>query len=237
MAKDRVWYFAMLFLCSALRLVLLWYLQLSHMDHGPTLEKSHVLWGNPYAPGDDLILVGDRGHAILWYTISVQFCTHHQWSWLRCQAHPGENVMFHSLQCSPSVPLAAQGNRARGDFSAEAHYGLSHRGKEPNTTGSSRWNKGKANINSYDYSLFQCSAMICHVSCVAFWAHKIMSCMQSSATPAQYWHFLRLINYESTDPWYSIWHLLFPPYGQFPCSINRELSVLLQRIFCECACG
>lgn len=52
----------MLFLCSVLRLVLLWYLQLSHMDHGPTLGKSHVLWGNPYAPGDvELILVGDRG--------------------------------------------------------------------------------------------------------------------------------------------------------------------------------
>lgn len=52
----------MLFLCSVLRLVFLWYLQKSHMDHGPTLGKSHVLWGNPYAPGDvELILVGDRG--------------------------------------------------------------------------------------------------------------------------------------------------------------------------------
>lgn len=45
-----------------LRFVVLWYLQLSHMDRGPTLEKSHVLWGNPNAPGDvELILLGVRG--------------------------------------------------------------------------------------------------------------------------------------------------------------------------------
>lgn len=49
-------------LCSVLRLVVLCHLQLSHMDHGPTLEKSHVLWGNPYAPGDvELTLVEVRG--------------------------------------------------------------------------------------------------------------------------------------------------------------------------------
>lgn len=80
------------------------------------------------------------------------------------------------------------------------------------------------------------SAVTWHVSCVVFWAHKIMSWMQSSSTPAQYWCFLRLINYESTDPWYSIWHLLFPLFHQFPCSVSWELSVLLQRTICECAC-
>lgn len=41
-------------LCSILRFVVLQYLQLSHVDDGPTLEQSHVLWGNPYAPGDAL---------------------------------------------------------------------------------------------------------------------------------------------------------------------------------------
>lgn len=78
--------------------------------------------------------------------------------------------------------------------------------------------------------------MTWHVSCVVLWAHKFMSCMQSSSTPAQYWHFLKLINYESTDPWYSIWRLLFPLCHQFPCSVNWELSVLLHRTICECAC-
>lgn len=80
------------------------------------------------------------------------------------------------------------------------------------------------------------SAMTWHVSCVVFWAHKIMSCMQSSSTPAQYWGFLKLIIYEPTDPWYSIRHLLFPLCYQFPCSVNWELSVLLQRTIYKCAC-
>lgn len=142
------------------------------MDHGPTLEKSHVHRGNPYAPGDvQLILLGVRGlpacrgHAILWHTISlsVQLCTHYQWSCVFSQTLPGISVMLHSLQRSPVVPpwakrdcpsecrwLVAQCDRVRGDFSAEAHYGLSHYGRKPNTTSGSRWSKGKANINSYD---------------------------------------------------------------------------------------
>lgn len=71
------------------------------------------------------------------------------------------------------------------------------------------------------------SAMSWHVSCVVFQAHKIMSCMWSNSTPAQYWCFLKLVNYESTDPWYSMWNLLFPLCHQFSCSVNWELAELL----------
>lgn len=109
--------------------------------------------------------------------LSVQLCTHYQWSCVFSQTLPGISVMLHSLQRSPVVPpwakrdcppecrwLVAQYNRVRGDFSAEAHYGLSHYGRKPNTTSGSRWSKGKANINSYDcwlYSETLCNELAC----------------------------------------------------------------------------
>lgn len=108
-----------------------------------------------------------RGHAMLWYIISLCAALYTPSVKLATLSDlPWKSVMLHSLQCGPIVPpwgrrdtpecrwLVAQCNRVRGGFSAEAHYGLSHYGKKPNTTSGSRWSKGKANINSYDCWLY-----------------------------------------------------------------------------------
>lgn len=224
----------------------------STKSHGPwshigeitcTLGKSLCSWGCWVDSCRRQGTACCRGHAILWYTISVQLCTHHQWSWLRCQAHPGESVMFHSLQCSPIVLLSV-GDWQLRVTECEVIFLLRPitvwviMGKNQTPQAAAVEARERPTSTAMIAHFFQkCSAMTWHVSCVAFWTHKILSCTQSSSTPAQYWHFLRLINYESTDPLYSIWHLLFPLCHQLPSSINWELSVLLQRIFHECAYG
>ena len=49
----------------------------------------------------------------------------------------------------------------------------------------------------------------------------MMSCMQNSSSPAQYWPFLVLIYYASTGPWYSMRHLLFPV-----CHLLYQLEIV-----------
>lgn len=163
------------------------------------------------------------GHAILWYIKPLCAALYTPSVKLAMLSDPAESVMLHSLQCSPIV-LDGEGGTVLnvGDWLLsvtewEVIFPLRPimvwvtMGKNQIPLEAEDEVREKPTSTAMIVGFLQKrSAMTCHVSCVVFWAHKIMSCMQSSSSPAHYWHFLKLINCESTDPWYSMWHPLFP---------------------------
>lgn len=189
MAKDRVWYFATLFLCGIMQctqtrssVVSSTKSQGSWSHAGEitcTLGKSLRSWGclvdssrsqgTPCKQGTCYFVI---------YNISLCNSVH-----TINKAAYALRASLEKVGCCSASSAASLSHRGEGGtvllsvgdwllsvteweviFLLRPDYGLSHYGKKPSTTSGSRWSKGKANINSYDcwlYSETLCSELAC----------------------------------------------------------------------------